>query len=102
MGIWGKGHRRPHLKTQGGDGVCGSVGTLNLFSYEARADRLRLVVGGGSGGELGFKRGRKGRGVTVDRGVFVDVPLLLKILVVMVWVEMVVDEGWRQFKCLDS
>ena len=33
-------------------------------------------------------------------GVFADVPLLLKILVVMVWVEMVVDEGGRRFKCL--
>ena len=43
-------------------------GDLNLFSYEARAERLRLVVEGGGGGKLGFKWGRKGEGGVVWTG----------------------------------
>ena len=39
------------------------MGTLNLLSYEARVDQLRLVVEGSGGGELGFKGGGRGGGV---------------------------------------
>ena len=47
-----------------------------------------MVVEGGGGGELGF-----------ERGVFEDMPRLLKIVVMMAR-DMVVDEGGRRLKCI--